>query len=299
MFTDETATEQTATGPLPVLARILLVTDFSPCSEVAVPVARQMAESYAGTLTAAHVILRDQDLESNEAVIGTPEEIAALAEGHMAAFLANNSLSPAESIIASGPFEEAIATLIAEREIDVLVVGTHGRTGVGKLLLGSVAQRIFNSAPCPVVTVSRKARTFSWVGTKLNKILYATDLSEISKRALPYALSLAKANHAELLLAYAPEGSRLDESLDQVLAELIPPAIRSWCRVGQTSVTGEAASGIVNLAEGEAIDLIVIGAERLSEGPFHRFNVPFTTAYQIVANAPCPVLRVRSQTPEQ
>ena len=294
MFTGRAATEQMAAGPLPTLARILLVTDFSPCSEAAVPVARLLAESYGGTVTAAHVILRDQDLGPNEAVIGTPEEIAAIAEKQMVQFLANNLLWRAESIITSGPFEEAIAALVTEKEFDGVVVGTHGRTGVGKLLLGSVAQRVFNSAPCPVVTVSSKARTSSCLGTKLNKILYATDLSDISKRALPYALSLAKANSAELLLAYAPEASVHDECLDQDLAELVASAARSWYRLAQVSVTGDAAPGIVTLAVSGEVDLIVIGAERLPAGPLYRFNVPLSTAYQIVANAPCPVLRVRS-----
>src|SRR5271165_5613961 len=126
MFTGRAATEQLAAGPLPTLARILLVTDFSPCSEAAVPVARLLAESYGGTVTAAHVILRDQDLGPNEAVIGTPEEIAAIAENQMTAFLTRNSLGEAESIITSGPFEEAIATLVTERDFDGVVIGTHG-----------------------------------------------------------------------------------------------------------------------------------------------------------------------------
>lgn len=298
MFTGETVTEQMAVGPLPSLARILLVTDFSPCSEIAVPVARLLAQSYGGTVTAAHVILRDQDLGPNEAVIGTPEEIAAIAEDEMATFLTRNSLAGAESIITSGPFEEAIATLVAEKQIHAVVVGTHGRTGVGKLLLGSVAQRVFNSAPCPVVTVSTKTVASSWIGTKLNKILYATDLSDVSRSALPYALSLAKANEAELLLAYAPEASVQEASLDQDLAELIASAARSWCRVAQVSLTGDPASGILESVVSNAVDLIVIGAERLSAGPLYRFNVPLTAAYQIVANAPCPVLRVRSQPPD-
>jgi nucleotide-binding universal stress UspA family protein len=155
-----------------------------------------------------------------------------------------------------------------------------------------VAQRVFNSAPCPVITVSRRARV--WMGTKLNKILYATDLSHISKRALPHALSLAKANDAELLLAWAPEDSVKDERREQDFAELTAYAARSWHRLAQVSVTGDPAPGIVGSAVSNAADLIVIGAERLTAGPLYRFNVPMSTAYQVVANAPCPVLRVRA-----
>ena len=285
------AAEQIAMGPLPKLVRILLVTDFSPCSEAAVPVAKLLAGSYGGTVTAAHVILRDQDVGPNEAVIGTPEEIAELAEDQMTAFLAKNSLPEAESVIASGPFEGAIATLVSERQIDAVVVGTHGRSAVGKIMLGSIAQRIFNSVPCPVVTVSSKAHVHSWMGTKLTRILYITDMSETSLMALPYALSLATAHNAELLLTYAPEDSAEDKRWDQDLAKLIPPAARNWCRLAEMPVEDDPASGIVALAASNAVDFIVMGTERVTAGPLYRFNVPFTTAYQIVANAPCPVLR--------
>src|SRR3974377_2074355 len=233
MFVDPAATEQAAAGLLPSRARILVVTDFSSCSEAAVPVARLIAECYGGTVTAAHVILRDQDPGSNEAVVGTSEEIAGIAEQQMTAFLAKSLLWRAESIITSGSFEEAIATLVNATGFDAVVVGTHGRTGVGKIVLGSVAQRIFNSAPCPVATVSRKARSSPWMGTKLNKILYATDLSEVSKRALPYALSLAKASHAELLLVHSPDEVAQEEGRNHDLAELIPPAARSWGQLSQ------------------------------------------------------------------
>jgi len=283
------ALQQITAGTLPQFARILLVTDFSSSSVAAVPVAKLMAESYEGTVTAVHVIFRDEDVGPNEAVIGTPEEIAALAEKQISAFLANNSLLKAESIVTTGPFEEAIANVVRDNEIEVVVVGTHARTGVGKIVLGSVAQRIFNSVSCPVITVSRKVRG---LGPKLNKILCTTDMSESSLRALPYALSLAKANNAELLLAYAAEGSKSAEYSPQDLAELIPTAARCWCRLETTQVTSEPASGIVTLAASSAADLIVMCAERLTQGPLYRFNVPFTTAYQIVANAPCPVLRV-------
>jgi nucleotide-binding universal stress UspA family protein len=292
MFVHRAAIEERAVGHLPSLSRVLLITDFSSCSEAAVPVARLMAETYGGSVTAAHVIFRDQDLGANEAVIGTPEEIAGIAERQMAGFMTRNSLAQAESIIAGGPFEEAIATLITEKQFDAVVVGTRGRSGVGKLLLGSVAQRVFNSAPCPVITVSRKAR--GGMGSTLNKILYATDLSDISKRALPYALSVAKANNADLLLACAPDDSARGEGMEQEFAEWTAFASAAWHRVSQFSLTGDPASGIVGLAASNSVDLIVIGAERLSAGPLYRFNVPMSTAYRIVANAPCPVLRVRS-----
>src|SRR5271165_3377464 len=259
MFVDGTTIEQTPAGHLPTLARILLVTDFSPCSEAAVPVARLLAESYGGSVTAAHVILRDEDLGPAEAVIGTPEELAAIAENQMTAFLTRNSLGEAESIITSGPFEEAIATLVTEREFDGVVIGTHGRSGVGKLLLGSIAQRIFNAAPCPVLTVSPRARRSGGVEGK-RKILYAPRLSDASLKALPYALSLAKTMDAELLLVHVLESSELiaqQGRINEDLSEMLPPEARGWCRFNNLVLTGDPASEIVRVAAEYGVDLIV------------------------------------------
>lgn len=281
---------------LPAFSRILLVTDFSPWSEAAVPFARLLAESYRASITIAHVILRDIDFAPNEAVIGTQEEIAELAETLMRRFLAKNSLSESDFVIASGPFGDAIATAIKQKEIDLVVAGTHGRSGVGKLLLGSIAQRIFNAAPCPVLTVSPRARRSGGAEGK-RKILYATDLSDASLKARPYALSLAKAMDAELLLVHVLESSELiaqQGRINEDLSEMLPPEARGWCRFNKLVLTGDPASEIVRVAAEYGVDFIVIGAERVPGGPLDRINVPLTTAYQIVAHADCPVLRVRN-----
>ncbi len=281
---------------LPAFSRILLVTDFSPWSEAAVPCAKLLAESYRASITIAHVILRDIEFGPNEAVIGTQEEIAELAETLMRRFLAKNSLSESDFVIASGPFGDAIAAAIEQKAIDLVVAGTHGRSGVGKLLLGSIAQRIFNAAPCPVLTVSPRARRSGALEGK-RKILYATNLSDASLKALPYALSLAKAMDAELLLVHVLESSELIAQrgrINEDLSELLPPEARGWCRFNNLVLTGDPASEIVRVAAEYGVDFIVIGAERVPGGRLDRINVPLTTAYQIVARADCPVLRVRN-----
>ena len=291
-----TAPKMSVTGALPTFSRILLVTDFSPRSEAAVPVAKHLARAYEGSITAVHVMLRDQDLGPNEAVIGTAEQLTALAEKQMIEFLANTSLLDfgCHSVITGGPFAESLAAVIEQNQIEVVVLGTHGRSGVGKLLLGSVAQRVFQVAPCPVLTVSMRAQQPRAADGKLKKILYATDMSEASLKALPYALSLVKASDAELLLVHAPEIEDQSRKAGEDLSELIPAAVRSWCPFEKFVTTGDPAKAIVTLATDCAADLIVIGTEQIVEGPLYRVHVPLSTAYQIVAHADCPVLRVCS-----
>jgi len=214
----------------------------------------------------------------------------------MRRFLAKNSLSESDFVITSGPFGDAIAAAIEQKAIDLVVAGTHGRSGVGKLLLGSIAQRIFNAAPCPVLTVSPRARRSGGVEGK-RKILYAPRLSDASLKALPYALSLAKTMDAELLLVHVLESSQLiaqQGRINEDLSEMLPPEARGWCRSNNLVLTGDPASEIVRVAAEYGVDFIVIGAERVPGGPLDRINVPLTTAYQIVAHADCPVLRVRN-----
>jgi len=277
---------------LPSFTRILLVTDLSDCSEAAIPFARLLAEDYGATVFVAHVI---PDVGATTAAATEAVPDAGSAEAQMRKFLAGNVLGdvPVETIIARGPVADVLARVIQGKRIDLVVVGTHGRSGVGKLLLGSVAQRIFNVAPCPVLSVSPRARKPSLIAEKFATILYPTDFSEDSLKALPYALSLARIRGSELVLMHATSELPRHEVLQEYyrrLNALIPPEARAWCKSDALVITGTPAEVILKAASEQNADFIVIGAHR-AEGTF---NVPLTTAYQVVAHAHCPVLRVRS-----
>jgi len=280
---------------LPFFTRILLVTDFSLYSEMSVPCARLLAEYYGALLFVAHVI-------RSEGGAGSEAENRAqdVAKAQLRKFLAESSLGevPKETIIAQGGVWEAIAALVEEKRIDLIVLGTHGRSGVGKLLLGSVAQRIFNLAPCPVLSVSPRARLSA--AHRLTRILYATDFSPDALKALPYALSLAKVSQAELLLLHVPDAAQaasirpeIAQGYHRHLNALIPPEERGWCRSDTLVAAGDPAEAILEAAAQYNPELIVIGAHAV-EGPLSAFQVPLSTAYRVVADAPCPVLRIRS-----
>ena len=277
---------------LPSFTRILLVTDFSDCSEAAVPFARLMAERYAARVVVAHIITGVG--AAAEEAAHPAHDAQAAAEAEMQRFLETNTLGevPVETVIERGPVADVLATSIEKRGIDLVVVGTHGRSGVGKLLMGSVAQRIFNVAPCPVLSVSPRAGKPSGAAEKFAKILYPTDFSEESLRALPYALSLARIDGSTLVLLHAA-GEQPPQQVLQAyymrLNALIPPEARTWCRSDALVSTGDPTEVILQAATEQNADLIVISAHR-AEGTF---NVPLTTAYQVVAHAHCPVLRVR------
>lgn len=274
-------------GNLPSFTRILLVTDFSHCSAVAAPWAGLLAENYGADILVAHVVPETSTgAAATERVLDPGEE--------MRKFLAANPFgdAPVETILERGAVVEVVADLVRKKGVDLVVVGTHGRSTVGKLLLGSVAQRIFNFAPCPVLTVSPRVRKPSRTGGESARILYATDLSEESVKALPYALSLAKARSSDLVVVHAAAESLSQDVLQGYYGRLnllIPPDARTWCRYDVAVITGTPATVILDTAALQNADFIVIGAHR-AEGTF---EVPRTTAYQVVAHAHCPVLRVR------
>ncbi len=275
---------------LPSFTRILLVTDFSDCSGAGVPLACAVAHHYGAAIFVAHVI---RDAGSTTAATGPNEarKAQSAAEAHLQQFIASSRLAgePVETIIEHGAIADVLARVIPARSIDLVVVGTHGRSGVGKLLLGSVAQRVFNVAPCPVLSVSPRAG----VAGKFARILYPTDFSEDSLKALPYALSLARIAAAELILLHVAADLSRHEILQEYyrrLNALIPPEARAWCKFDALAITGDRAEAILNAASEQNADLVVISAHRAAGA----FEAPLTTAYQVVARAHCPVLRVRT-----
>lgn len=272
---------------------MLVVTDFSAPSVAAADFAAVLAGCYRPSILAAHVIATEATPDAEQQADNVQSAEAKLQE-----FVSRSPLGEydPDTVVRQGSVWEALAQVVEERRIDLIVLGTHGRSGVGKLLMGSVAQRIFTLATCPVVTVSPRSQRFS-PGYKIRRVLYATNFSADSLKALPYALSLARVAAAELLLLHAPEdeatSSEIALGYQQHLAALIPPEHKAWCKFDTLVVAGDPARAIVDAAATNNADVVVIGGKAY-EGSLAHFQVPMSIAYRVVAHAPCPVLRVRS-----
>lgn len=117
---------------------LLVATDFSPVSEAAVRVARDYAERLGARVHLLHVTWAGE-YDVADLLARTAEELGP----HLSVTVAGRSGEPAEEI----------ARYAREHGIDLIVVGTHGRTGVSRAILGSVAERLLRLAPCPVVAV--------------------------------------------------------------------------------------------------------------------------------------------------
>jgi nucleotide-binding universal stress UspA family protein len=188
------------------LNSILFASDFSCCSEAALPFALSIARRYGATLHAAHVLPSVAEM-----VLIWPENWRAMMEEeekrihHKVAQLQEQLLGVPHSILTPrGKVADAIEQIIATHDIDLAVVGTQGRTGFYKLLLGSIAEEILRRASCPVLSIGPRVTAKAGQG-EFHSILFATDFSKESLTALPYAISLAEEDEACLRILHVVE----------------------------------------------------------------------------------------------
>jgi nucleotide-binding universal stress UspA family protein len=276
---------------------ILFATDFSKQSNFALPFALSIAHKYGSRIFATHVLAPPP--------LGNfpPIEIQALAaqalrEAHTHVEELGRRLGaiPHETLLRKGDIWDELSAIIEGKNVDLIVLGTHGRAGVSKLLMGSVAERIFRQSTCPVLTVGPKVSGEPMSVADIHTILCPIDFTAESLAALPYAVSLAEENQARLYLMNVVPGpiSTYDEvSLKARLKDLIPPEANLWCEAKAFVESGNAGDKILEQAEELGVDLIVLGIRPVSTLAGTRTHLGTATAYKVVSQAICPVLSVR------
>jgi len=282
------------------LKNILFATDFSEYSQTALTVAANFARRHGAKLWLTHVVPGQPRLAIPiEAMPACFDAEWTAAERDMASLDEGSLLEgvPHELLLERGELWPALSDILAKHDIDLIVMGTHGRGGVSKLLLGSVAEEVVRLAPCPVLTVG--PGSFAKVVPQvLRQILYATDFRPGSLAALAHALSLAQENQAQLTLLHALEVR--DDALNHTLREqticqlmnLIPPEAQLDLIPEFLVECGAAADVILLVAAEKKADLIVIGARR-SRHPFALSRLAWAMTHRVLACAQCPVLTVR------
>jgi nucleotide-binding universal stress UspA family protein len=282
------------------LTNILFATDFSAASEAAAPIAIQIARRYGAKVYGVHVNRFD------DYTAAAPNAWAAMAEAAEReskedAGRLNEQLQGIEHevVVGEGKIWEVMSDLIEQKEIDLVVLGTRGRTGLGKALLGSVAEQILRQSPCPVMTVGPHVNLWSDEYAKMREILYATDLAADFPIAAPYAVSLAQENQAHLVLLHVIEDAKAGDLVDspevldlkkRKLQQLVTEQAGLWCDPTYLVEQGPAAEKILDVAKRRHTDLIVLGA-RPAKGLATHLNI--STVHRVVSLATCPVLTVR------
>jgi nucleotide-binding universal stress UspA family protein len=213
--------------------------------------------------------------------------------------------------VRQGPVAAEIVEEAAALAADLVVMGTHGRSGFEHLMLGSVTEKVLRKAPCPVLTVG-------WPGgagaplefAALRHIVCPIDFSECSQEALAYALSLAERAKARLTVVNVIEWPDAELRHPHVMSKeyeqyvegearrrlqaAIPPDARNWCAIEETVLAGTPWRRVLHLATEDAADLIVLGVRGLNAVERFLFG---STANHVVRQASCPVLTVRRRAP--
>jgi nucleotide-binding universal stress UspA family protein len=206
------------------------------------------------------------------------------------------------------PAEEIVAAATA-MAAGLVVMGTHGRGGFERWVLGSVAEKVLRQAPCPVMTIppasaERPPREL------FRTIVCATDFSEASTLAVRFALSLAQEAAGRLVLLHVLEAlpvlevqgglsfdvgdyrAHLEREARELMRRAVPESARDWCAPEEIVAAGKAWREILRLAGEKQAELIVLGVH--GRGALDRMVFGSTT-HHVVREAGCPVLSVRER----
>jgi len=150
------------------LKKILVATDFSECSEVALTYARAIARQFNARLDVIHVV-EISTVEGFEvggyvtAIPAVQADLETSEDARLEALITDDDrrqLAAQTVLVMLKPPAQAVVDYAAREGVDLIVVGTHGRRGLAHMVMGSVAERIVRTAPCPVLTVRHPEREF-------------------------------------------------------------------------------------------------------------------------------------------
>jgi nucleotide-binding universal stress UspA family protein len=283
--------------------------DFSEFSIRAYHYAVSLAEHYRAKLVAQHIVEPWRYPYADYAASqGDYQEFwRALREGgeeRLREFVkkhTHDEIQP-ELAVHEGLAADSVLSFAQARKADVIVMGTHGRRGFDRLVLGSVTDRVMRTAPCPVLAISKLPHDFMAAGEErrqvhhLSRILFCTDFSENSERALNYAISATAEYDAELALLHVledvPSPLKTEETIaiaTEQLNKLVPQEERKTLKTKTAVRIGKSYEQIIQFALEAQIDMVTMGVS--GRGALDR-AVFGSTTYRVIQLGPCPVLAV-------
>jgi nucleotide-binding universal stress UspA family protein len=293
------------------IRRIVCPVDFSPISKRALDHAAAIARWYEAELVVLHVVPFMPTLFGFPAAVDSAAVASADADAvipELTRFIepAQTMVSAAQMTVRSGSPAQEILRHAAEAKADLLVLGTHGRTGFERFMVGSVTEKVLRKAPCPVLTVPARCEGQP-EHPVFARILCGAEFSEASDHAVGYALSLAQEANGRLTLLHVVDWMP-DKSLAKYpefepaayrevvfrearrrLEALVPDEARNWCEPDLRVSCGKPYREILRIAAEDQADLIVLGVHGLN--PMDRLLFGSTTQH-VVRQALCPVLTV-------
>ena len=288
---------------------ILCPIDFSEFSIRAYHYALSLAEHYRAKLVAQHIVeLWRYPYADYAASVGDYDKFCrALREGgkeQLQKFVKNHTHDETQPklVVHQGTAPDSILSFAQAEKTDVIVMGTHGRRGFDRMMLGSTTDRVMRRASCPVLAVCKPPHDCKAAGEErhhvhhLSRILFCTDFSENSERALNYAISATAEYDAELTLLHVLEEVHSPAKKEEAIAtateqldKLIPPEGRKTLKIKTAVRIGKPYQQIIQLALEAQIDMVAMAVRGRGALDLAVFG---STTYRVMQLGPCPVLAV-------
>lgn len=277
-----------------IFSRILVATDFSKPATQALKMAILISQAFGAKLSLVHaatpieygidpvpipIEVLNADLDADKEQINQ----LVLSEPGLSQLRPSITVAYAEA-------KNLINQVSREEKIDLIVVGSHGASGLERLALGSVAEAVLHQARCPVLIVGPQCKPEQY---PFRSILFATDLKTTGLRGAQYATGLAERFHSKLTLLHVMKEQPMPHVHQaepiQNLQRLIPPDAEYYCKARVRVEYGKAAEVIAAVAESESASLIVIGLREHVLGD----HAPWSTVAQLTREVKTAVLGVR------
>jgi nucleotide-binding universal stress UspA family protein len=277
---------------------ILVPIDFSEPSRMALQYGLTLANRFNGRVIAAHVV-QESSAKGSES-----EALRVLRDFQPSTY---NRTVDVQVVVRTGAVSTELLKLTIDEDVDLVVMGTHGRTKLQRWFIGSVTERMLRQVPVPLLTVSNVDSETQGMGlVALKRILYATDLSETARGGLQCAMSLARATGAHLTVMHsvyypdralwAPAGANFDEErlecrsyIGNRITEFVAKDPLPQIPVDIEVVQGRPFEKILQVAAERSADVIVIN---LQSKPSLERAFLGSTAERVVRLSPIPVLSI-------
>jgi nucleotide-binding universal stress UspA family protein len=302
---------------------VLIPTDFSAAAGKALQHALAIARFYGSKFCLGHVVSSlGLTLAGPNAIAGCEDAVSRDTARLKESLIQTGALSGLQHkfIVRQGEVWPELREIIQQENIDLVVVGTNGRQGFGKLFRGSIAEQIFRQSDCPVLTFGPGACESPWLGSSCSdrRFLFATDFGEGSLNGLRQAIAAANQFRAKLnFLSIIPavplsqcraSGSGGEGDLGDVREEARMRTLRRLANLansGSLDVLPEfhaefaslkpISESILEAAESIRADLIIMGLHDSAHSGLIS-HLPWATAYEVICHASGPVLTVNARS---
>jgi len=294
------------------IKKILCATDVSDFSNHAVSWGIALAREFRAMLYVCHVVDFPTSITyGNGPIFFLDQQSQATDNAHeQLKQLVGDARIEWEPLVTNGHAPDEIVRLAKEKGADLAISATHGRSGLKRLILGSVTERLMRTLHCPLLIVRGPEYNLDILSDqtiRFKKILVGCDFSEDSILAFEYGLSMAQEFQSELHLAhvieppvyldwiktsveFTDEGDQdLRNSIKEKLDKMVPEAARNWCTQQPVLLDGQPHEELIRYARIHEVDLIVLGVR--GQGLVESLFVGSTTD-RVVRQTPCPVLSV-------